>query len=160
MSTGNDFFSRYSTGVWGFVTRTVVTSLAVILAAWVLPGVTIRSVWAAVGAAVAIGVLDNVVRPGIVVATLPFTLSSMGCFLFVINGFIILLAALLVPGFELTEAHPFWTAVLFSMLLTLFNYLLELPNRTRHTFQPPTQQEDRFDDYEDVTEENHTDRKH
>ncbi|MDY5969761.1 MAG: phage holin family protein [Bacteroidales bacterium] len=154
MEKRENFFSSYSTGLWGFITRTVVTSLAVIFAAWILPGVKINGIWAAIATAIVIGVLDNIVRPAIVVATLPFTVTSMGCFIFCINAFIITLAAWIVPGFKLTEAHPFWTAMLFSILLTLFNYLLELPNRRRLTYDETTKKndEEHFDDYEDVTD--------
>ena len=156
-------------GIWAFVVRTVLTSLAVLAAAWILPGVAVHSYWAAIGAAVVIGLLDNVVRPGIVVATLPLTMCSMGCFLFVINALIILLASWVIRGFDV---NGFWNALLFSFLLTIFNYLLEAPNRwlQRGTFregepQPPEESgqesfcnttsndDEQFDDYEDVTDQ-------
>ncbi len=155
-------FSNYYSGVWGYVLRTLLTSVAVILSTWLLPGVHIESLWAAIGTAIVIGLLDNLVRPGIVVATLPFTMASMGCFLFVINAIIILIASVIVPGFRV---DGFWWAVLFSMLLTVFNFLLEIPSKRLLTKrfdeeQPPrdrffenTNDDSRLDDYEDVTDQ-------
>lgn len=162
------FYSKKETGygLWAFVVRIALTSLAVLAAAWILPGVAVHSYWAAIGAAVVIGLLDNVVRPGIVVATLPLTMGSMGCFLFVINALIILLASWVVRGFDV---HGFWNALLFSFLLTLFNYLLEAPNKwlQRCSFRDDPQNPDidsagdysgtasknDFDEYEDITDQ-------
>lgn len=164
------FNNNYSnSGFWAFVVRTILTSLAVLAAAWILPGVAVHSYWAAIGAAVVIGLLDNIVRPGIVVATLPLTMCSMGCFLFVINALIILLTSWVIRGFDV---NGFWNALLMSFLLTVFNYLLEAPNRwlQRSTFseEAPLRHEDgeqgdfhstsardegHFDDYEDVTDQ-------
>jgi putative membrane protein len=157
-------YKNYYSSIWSFILRTVITSIAVILSAWVLPGVSVNSVWAAIGAAIVIGLLDNLVRPGIVVATLPFTMASMGCFLFVINAFIILLTSAVIRGFNVSG---FWAAMLFSLLLTVFNYLLEIPskrilNKNFHEKHEGDNLFDRqdndhdsshFDDYEDVTEE-------
>lgn len=151
-------------GIWGFVLRTLITSVAVILAAWALPGVHISSVWTAIVAAIVIGLLDNIVRPGLVVATLPFTMASMGCFLFVINAVLILLTSVIVPGFKV---DGFWTAMLYSLLLTVINYLLEIPSKQLlgKTFKERHSRNDgatsgeagssnggHFDEYEDVTD--------
>ncbi len=156
-------FSNYYSGVWGYVLRTLLTSVAVILSAWLLPGIHIESLWAAIGAAIVIGLLDNLVRPGIVVATLPFTMASMGCFLFVINATIILLAGIIVPGFKV---DGFWWAMLFSMLLTVFNFLLEIPSKRllvkrfnekqqmpRNRFFEEPRDDNHLDEYEDVTDQ-------
>ncbi len=155
-------FSNYYSGVWCYVLRTLLTSVAVILSAWLLQGVHIESLWAAIGTAIVIGLLDNLVRPGIVVATLPFTMASMGCFLFVINAVIILLAGVIVPGFKV---DGFWWAVLFSILLTVFNFLLEIPSKrlltkrfdeeqpSRDRFFEEPRDDNHLDEYEDVTDQ-------
>lgn len=122
ISSGNSFNS----GKYGFLTRVVVMTLATILAAKLLPGVTISSTWAAVTTALVIALLDNFIRPILVVITLPVTLISMGLFIFVVNAVIIMMAAAMVRGFTVDS---FMDGLLFSLLLTLLSYLLELPNK-------------------------------
>ncbi len=138
----------------GFVARTIVLTLATMLAALLLPGIEVNGLWAAIGTAIVIAVLDNIVRPILIVVTLPVTVLSLGLFLFIINAIIIEMAdGLLGRSFEVDN---FGWALLFSILLTLFNYLLELPNRRRQTYQNnedpslPQQDDDHFDDYEEV----------
>lgn len=138
----------------GFVARTIVLTLATMLAALLLPGIEVSSIWAAIGTAIVIAVLDNIVRPILIVVTLPVTVLSLGLFLFIINAIIIEMAdGLLGRSFEVDN---FGWALLFSILLTLFNYLLELPNRRRQIYQNnedpslPQRDDDHFDDYEEV----------
>ena len=134
--------------------RTIVLTLATMLAALLLPGIEVSSIWAAIGTAIVIAVLDNIVRPILIVVTLPVTVLSLGLFLFIINAIIIEMAdGLLGRSFEVDN---FGWALLFSILLTLFNYLLELPNRRRQIYQNnedtslSQQDDDHFDDYEEV----------
>ena len=124
LSSQSDLYS----GKFGFIAQTVVMTLAIILAAYILPGVHINSVGAAIITAIVIALL--------IVITLPFTVLTMGLFLLIINAVIILLASGLVSSFHV---DGFWNALLFSLLLTLLNYLLEIPNRItrRPSYQHP-----------------------
>lgn len=151
---------RYS-GPLGCLAQLVVMTLAAILSAYLLPGVHIESLLSAVATAAVIALLNNFIRPILIVITLPFTIFTMGLFLLVINAVIILLASKLVPQFHI---DGFWWALLFSLLLTAINYLLELPNRLnrRPKYQPSrsaprpdlhTDDDDEFTDYEEVTDE-------
>ena len=130
----NDVYS----GPWGFVARVVVMTLATLLATYILPGVEVDSIGAALFTAVVIALLNNFVRPILIVVTLPFTILSMGLFLLVINALIVLLASGLVNSFHV---NGFGNAVLFSVLLTLFNYLLELPNKAIRKHDNPSSNE-------------------
>lgn len=142
-------------GKWGFLAQVIVMTLAAILADVLLPSVSFDSVWAAVITAVVIALLNNFIRPILIVLTLPFMVLSLGLFLFIVNACIILLAGALVPSFHV---DGFRGALLFSVLLTLFNYLLEIPNRMMR--RPPYQERaaadeeesESFADYEDVTD--------
>lgn len=148
-SNTNDFHS----GKYGFLTRTIVMTLAVILAAYLLPGVHVNSVWWAILTAIVISLLNSFIRPILIVVTLPFTIISMGLFLFIINAVVIMLASRLVRGFEV---DGFGSALLFSLLLTVLNYLLELPNKlmNRKTFEEnadgPDIDDEGFTPYEEV----------
>ncbi|MBO4599131.1 MAG: phage holin family protein [Bacteroidales bacterium] len=148
-------------GRFGFLAQVVVMTLATILAAYILPGVRVESVGAAILTAVVIALLNSFIRPILIVLTLPFTIVSMGLFLLIINAVIILLASGLVASFQV---DGFWSALFFSLLLTVFNYLLEIPNRLmrRPKYQPSDQSqsdphtdtdEDGFTPYEVIDEE-------
>ncbi len=122
INNGDSFYS----GSTGCLTRIAVLGIAVMVGAWLLPGVEVTSFWAVLLTAVVISLLDNLVRPILIVVTLPATVVTLGLFLFVINAIIILMASGIVNGFEVNN---FGSALLFSLVLTAVNYLLELPNR-------------------------------
>ena len=127
--------SNLYSGPFGFLAQLIVLTLAAILATRILPGVNITSTGAAIITALVIAALNTFLRPILIVLTLPFTIFSMGLFLFIINAVIILLASSLLPFFQV---NSFWDALLFSLLLIILNYLLELPNRLmrRPDYQP------------------------
>lgn len=142
-------------GPWGFVAQVIVMTLSVLLASWIIPGVQLPSVGTAIITAVVIALLNNFIRPILIVLTLPFMIFSMGLFLFIVNTLIILVADALVPGFQV---NGFGNALLFSIVLTAFNYLLEIPNRLmrRPRYEErttPPKSDDGFAQYEDVTDE-------
>lgn len=145
-------------GKYGFLARVTVMTLATILASYILPGVHVESVWTAVITAIVISLLNNFIRPILIVITLPFTIMSMGIFLLIINAIIIILASGLVTKFHVDS---FWNALLFSLLLTIFNYLLELPNKimAKKQFKESTQdqannqnEDGEYTDYEEITD--------
>lgn len=104
-----------------FILRMLLTALAVLLLANILPGVSVESYWIAVLVAVVLSLLNLLVKPLLVILTLPVTLITLGLFLLVINAIIILLASKLVSGFAV---DGFWTALLFSLLLSLLQAIL------------------------------------
>ena len=141
-------------GPWGFLTRTIVLTLATIIAIKLLPGVRIEggSVWVAIMTALVISLLDNFLRPILIFITLPFTVLTMGLFIFIINAIIIELTASIVGPFQVDS---FGYALLFSLIITALNYLLELPNRwlNRTTYKPrgdKDTEDDGFTEYEEV----------
>ena len=135
----------------GFLTRTLVLTLAVLIADRLLPGVEVTSNWAAIGTAIVIALLNNIVRPILIVITLPLTLLSMGVFLFVVNAIIILMASGLVGGFTV---HGLGSAILLSIIITALNYVLEWFRKRadRHPYQERGTRmgDDHFDDYEEI----------
>ena len=104
-----------------YILRLLLSALAVVVLASILPGVSVESYWIAVLVAVVLSVLNLFVKPLLVILTLPVTLLTLGLFLLVINAVIILLASNLVSGFAV---DGFWTALLFSHLLSLLQALL------------------------------------
>lgn len=113
-------------GQAGCFTRLMLLMIAVMIGAWLLPGVDVTSWGAVLLTAIVISVLNNIIRPILIVITLPVTAITLGLFLFVINAIIILMASELVKGFHVDS---FGSALLFSLVLMAVNYLLELPNK-------------------------------
>ncbi len=104
-----------------FLLKLLLTALAVMLLANILPGVAITNYTTAIFVAFAISILNMFVRPLLVLFTFPVTILTFGFFLLVINACIILLADNIVTGFEVSG---FFTAFLFSVLLSIFRSLL------------------------------------
>jgi putative membrane protein len=105
----------------GFLIRVVVNALSIYLAAATVPGIELRGAMAALGAGLVLGVVNAVVRPILVVLTLPVTLSTLGLFLCVLNGLCLWLTSLVVKGFAV---HGFWAAVFGALLVSVVSWML------------------------------------
>ena len=101
--------------------RLLLTAIAVIVLAKILPGVEVEGYWSAIIVAVVIALLRLVVRPILVVLTLPVTIITLGLFLLVINAVIILMADYFIDNFMVAN---FWWARLFSLLLSFLQSIL------------------------------------
>jgi putative membrane protein len=86
-----------------------------------MPSVHIESLGTALIAAALLGLANTVVRPILVILTLPVTVLTLGLFLFVINGIIFLAIAHLVPGFQVAGL---WAAIVAALVYSLFSWLL------------------------------------
>jgi len=108
-------------GRMGFVIRVLVNAGAIYLAATIVPGIEIRDVLTALGAGLVLGLINAVVRPVLVVLTLPVTILTLGLFLFVLNGLCLWLTGWLVKGFDV---QGFWPAVLGALLISVVSWIL------------------------------------
>ncbi|MFY7653106.1 MAG: phage holin family protein [Chitinophagaceae bacterium] len=105
-----------------FLSRTLISSLAVLIAAYVLSGVHVENTLTAIFVAAVLGLLNSFIKPILIVLTLPITLLSMGLFLLVINIFIVKWAADIVPGFSVDD----WlTALFFSLIVSFITSIIE-----------------------------------
>ena len=84
----------------GFIFRLAITALGLWLASAILPGVHIAGFGTLVLAALVLGIVNAVIRPIILILTLPLTVLTLGLFIFVVNGIAFALVAWLVPGFR------------------------------------------------------------
>ncbi len=105
----------------GFLLRVLANALAIFLAAAIVPGLEIRGALSALGAGLVLGLVNAVVRPVLLVLTLPLTLATLGLFLFILNGLCLWLTSLLVKGFEV---HGFWAAVFGALIIGVVSWLL------------------------------------
>jgi putative membrane protein len=85
----------------GFFLRLLITACGLWAAATIVPGVTILGWQALVVSALLLGIVNAVIRPIILILTLPLTVLTLGLFIFVVNGISLAIVAWLVPGFEL-----------------------------------------------------------
>lgn len=98
----------------GFLIHTVVLAIAIWVTANVVHGVTITS-WSALAlASLVLGVVNAIIRPILLILTLPITVLTLGLFYLVVNGLAFALAAALVPGFQIAS----WGAAILGALLT------------------------------------------
>ena len=105
-----------------FVIQLVLSALAVIIAAYIIPGIHVKNFVNALIVAIVLSLLNVFVEPIMVWLTIPITIVTFGLFLLVINALIIMLAGAIVPGFKV---DGFWWALIFSILLSIVTYLLE-----------------------------------
>jgi len=99
-----------------FITQILISAFAIMVAQWLLPGVTIDGFLTGILVALALAFFNVLVKPILVFLTLPATIISLGLFLLVINAAIVLLADWLVDGFYV---DGFWWAFIFSIILSL-----------------------------------------
>ena len=104
---------------WFF--KVLVCSVNVFILEMILPGIEIKDFGTAVAVAIVLSLLDAIVKPLLIILTLPATILTLGLFLFVINAGIILLDAYFVHGFKVEN---FWYALLFGAVLSFFNSLV------------------------------------
>lgn len=105
-----------------WILRLLLNAVAVVLTAYLLPGVDVTDYWTALIVAIVLVVANVVVKPVLVILTIPITIVTLGLFLLVINALIILMADYLVDGFSV---NGFWWALLFSLILSIFNSLFD-----------------------------------
>ncbi len=101
--------------------RWLVNAAALYLTALLLPGIRLRGLVATLLAAAVLGIVNAVLRPLLLLLSLPLNLVTLGLFTFVINALLLLLTAALVPGFEV---RGFWPAVLGAVVLGAISFLL------------------------------------
>lgn len=104
-----------------YLFKVLLTALAVLIIGYLLPGVEVDNYGTAIWVAFIVGILFSILKPILVILTLPVTILTLGLFLFVINAAMILLANSWIDGFSVSG---FWTALLFSILLSFFESFL------------------------------------
>jgi len=100
----------------GFLYRLIITALGLWAAATIVPGVTIVGVGTLLLAALLLGIVNAIIRPIILILTLPLTVLTLGLFILVVNGISLALVAWVLPGFTVAGLVP---AVLGSIVVGL-----------------------------------------
>lgn len=103
------------------ILKLLITTIIIVVLGRFLPGIAVDSFTTGLVVAVVLALLNTFLKPILVFLTIPATLITLGLFLFVINACIILIAGYFVDGFSVSG---FWTALLFSIVLTLCQGIL------------------------------------
>lgn len=103
------------------IVRLIISAVAVGITAWLLPGVTISPWWATLLVAVIMGLVNTFIRPVVKLFSLPLNILTLGLFSLVINALMVLLCAWLTSHMKV---DGFWNAMLFSIVLTVVNWIL------------------------------------
>lgn len=104
-----------------FLARLFLNALAILVAARLVTGVEIAGTGAALAAGALLGLVNVAVRPVLLLITLPFTLLTLGLFIFVVNATCLWLTSLLVPGFTIAG---FWSAVWGALVVSVVSWIL------------------------------------
>ncbi len=99
----------------------LINTLALIAVAYLMPSVSVSSFGAALVAALVLGLVNAVVRPVLVLLTLPVTLLTLGLFIFVLNGLLFWMVGTWLEGFDV---GGFWSGVIGAILFSLVSWLL------------------------------------
>ena len=105
----------------GFLLRVVVNALAIMLAASIVPGISVDGLVPALVGGLLLGLVSAVVRPVLIILTLPITLITLGLFLLVLNGFCFWLVASIVKGFSVSG---FWSAFLGALIVSVVSWTM------------------------------------
>ena len=105
----------------GFLLRVIVNAAALWVAAQLVPGIVVAGLTPLLLAALVLGLINAVVRPILVILTLPLTLITLGLFIFILNAFCLWLTSRIVPGFEV---QTFGAALLGALVVSIVSWLL------------------------------------
>lgn len=103
----------------GFLIRGLVTALGLWVASALLPGVHSNGFLAILGAGLLLGIVNAIIRPIIVILTLPITIFTLGLFLLVVNALMVLLVSKMMHGFSVDSI---WWAMLTAIIVTVVGW--------------------------------------
>jgi putative membrane protein len=104
-----------------FLTHCGITALSLWLASFIFHGISFTSKKSLILSAILLGLANAIIRPIVIILTIPLTLITFGLFLLVINASMMLLVSALVPGFRVSG---FWTAFFASIVVTIISLLV------------------------------------
>jgi putative membrane protein len=104
----------------GFILRALIAAVGLWIATRIVPGISAESWRTLLFAAILLGVANAIIRPILIILTLPFTIITLGLFLLVINGLMLELVAFFLRDFHV---HGLWTAILGSIVVSITGWI-------------------------------------
>jgi putative membrane protein len=105
----------------GILVRWLILTGSIIVAAYVIEGIVVRSFFSAFFAAAILGILNAFFRPVLIILTLPINILTLGLFTFVINAMLLKMASGVISGFDV---HGVWSAIFGSLIISAVNWFL------------------------------------
>ncbi len=100
----------------------LLNSIIILILPFILRGIYVENFITALIVALVLGLLNALLKPILVILTLPITILTLGLFILVLNGLIIIIASKLVPGFNVSNI---WYAILIAIVLSIFNSIIK-----------------------------------
>jgi putative membrane protein len=104
-----------------FVIRWLVTTVAVLVTAHLIPGISYEGWGTLLGASLLLGIINAFVRPILLLLSLPWIIITMGLFIFVINALLLMLVSKIIPAFQVAG---FWSAFFGAIVISIVSWLL------------------------------------
>lgn len=106
--------------------RIILNSLLILALPYLIPGIRVETFWTALLVAIFLGIVNALIRPILIILTLPVTILSLGSFILVINALLVLLVSTVVKGFNVNGFWPAFFAAIVLWLGSMFtNHLLQ-----------------------------------
>lgn len=102
------------------ITRWLIITVAILLSSMLIPGIYVDSLWTAIISAALLGLINIVIKPVLVILTLPLNILTLGLFTFIINAFLLKMVAYFVTGFEISG---FFAALCGALVISLVSWL-------------------------------------
>ncbi len=120
------------------VFRWLILTGSIILASYLLDGIAVAGFWSAFFAAAILGVINTLLKPLLLLLTLPINIMTLGLFTFVINAVLLSLVSVIVPGFEV---RGFGAAFLGALVITITNWFVNMLTRREQIIMPKKPQD-------------------
>lgn len=101
--------------------RWVINAFVLIALTYLIPGIEVSGFYAALIAALVLGLVNAIIRPLVILLTLPLNILTLGLFTLVINGFLFWLVGTIVKGFVVVD---FWSAFLGALIMTVVSWVV------------------------------------
>jgi putative membrane protein len=106
------------------VIRWLVSAISLIIVAYFIPGISFSSFWVVLFTALVLGIINAVIRPIILVLTLPINILTLGLFTFIVNALMFWLVYLIVPGFSIANfSVAIWGALIYAIINWAINLI-------------------------------------
>ncbi|MDD4169611.1 MAG: phage holin family protein [Desulfotomaculaceae bacterium] len=104
----------------GWLIRWILNIIAIIFTAYLISGFEV-TVTGAIFGSIILGIINAIIRPVVLLLTLPINIVTLGLFTLVVNGLMLWLAGSVIKGFDV---HGFGTAIIAALLLSLFSFII------------------------------------
>jgi len=106
--------------------RWLLNTLILMLVAYIVPGISFANFWSALVTSLVFGLINAIIRPLMIILTLPVNILTLGLFTLIINALMFWLASTVVKGFEVVNfSAAFWGALVYWLIITLINFIFE-----------------------------------